>query len=51
MKLLRIKSHRNKRIKAVSSFIVNKLPHKDDTIYDTTGLYSGGMVEHVLRLV
>jgi hypothetical protein len=29
LKLLRIKSHRKKRIKAVSSFIVNKLPHKD----------------------
>jgi hypothetical protein len=31
LKLLKIKSLRKKGIKAGSSFIVNKLPHKDDT--------------------
>jgi hypothetical protein len=49
--LLRIKSHRNKRIKTVSSFIVNKLPHKDAAVYNAATINSGGMVEYVLRLV
>ena len=51
LKLLRIKLQRNKRIKTVSSFIVNKLPHKDAVVYNVVIINSGGMVEYVLRLV
>jgi hypothetical protein len=44
LKLLRIKLQRNKRIKTVSRFIVNKLPHKDAVVYNAAIINSGGMV-------
>ena len=51
LKLESINAHKKKAIKVVKSFIVNKLPHKDDMVLTMLTINCGGMVEYVLGLV